>query len=109
LSDAVAMRLPVIVERNVWTLAHERYNTDWVLEQRFGMVVSSFSRIVPAVAQMLDAETYRAVRERTAADRNRAIFEIPDPLAKILAQNTPGGLVTAASCGQFACAAPASA
>src|SRR5260370_40089823 len=28
--QAVGMRLPVIVERNAWTLAHERYNADWI-------------------------------------------------------------------------------
>src|SRR5258708_12209049 len=33
ISEALAKRLPVIVQRNAWTLAHERYNADWV-EQR---------------------------------------------------------------------------
>src|SRR5256714_5962436 len=33
LSEAIAMGLPVIVERNAWTLPQERYNADWVLEQ----------------------------------------------------------------------------
>ena len=32
ISEAVAMRLPVIVERNAWTLPQERYNADWVRE-----------------------------------------------------------------------------
>jgi UDP-N-acetylglucosamine:LPS N-acetylglucosamine transferase len=33
ISEALAMRLPVIVERNAWTLAHERYNADWIEER----------------------------------------------------------------------------
>jgi UDP-N-acetylglucosamine:LPS N-acetylglucosamine transferase len=107
LSEALAMRLPVIVERNAWTLAHERYNTDWVREQGFGIVVSSFSRITAAVRQMLDADTFRGLRERTAADCNRAVFEIPDLLAGFL----KGPLPTSAhaSSDEFGCIAPASA
>jgi 1,2-diacylglycerol 3-beta-galactosyltransferase len=88
LSEARAMRLPVIVERNAWTLAHERYNTDWVEQEGFGIVISSFSRIAEAVNRMLDRETYRALRER-AADNNRAVFEIPHLLARILASKAP--------------------
>ena len=38
-SEAVAMRLPVIVERNAWTLPQERYNAEWVLEKQLGLVV----------------------------------------------------------------------
>ena len=34
LSEAVAMHLPVIVERNAWTLPQERYNADWVREHQ---------------------------------------------------------------------------
>ena len=32
ISEAVAMGLPVIIERNHWTLPQERYNADWVEE-----------------------------------------------------------------------------
>ena len=92
LSEALAMRLPVIVERNAWTLAHERYNTDWVLEQGLGIVVSNFSRISAAVQHLLEPSTYRSLRERTAAHHNRAVFEIPDLLAQVLAQSMPRGL-----------------
>src|SRR5262249_8651483 len=52
-------------------------------------VVSSFAKIATAVNRMLDANAYRGFRERAAADRNRAVFEIPDLLAKILRQS-PG-------------------
>ena len=38
-SEAVAMKLPVIVERNAWTLPQERYNADWILENHLGLVV----------------------------------------------------------------------
>jgi UDP-N-acetylglucosamine:LPS N-acetylglucosamine transferase len=34
ISEALAMRLPVVVESNAWTLAHERYNAEWIVEQQ---------------------------------------------------------------------------
>ena len=30
ISEALVMGLPVIVERNAWTMVQERYNTDWI-------------------------------------------------------------------------------
>ena len=50
ISEAVAMGLPVIVERNIWTLPQERYNADWVLERNAGMVLPNFRGIGAAVA-----------------------------------------------------------
>ena len=84
ISEAVAMRLPVIVERNAWTLAHERYNADWIEEQKVGIVVSNFSKVAEAVRQMLQPETYHRYRSNAAGIRNSAVFEIPDLLGKIL-------------------------
>ena len=49
ISEAVAMRLPVIVERNIWTLPQERYNADWVLERKAGLVLPNFRGIRGAV------------------------------------------------------------
>ena len=82
ISEAVAMGLPVIVERNIWTLPQERYNADWVLERKAGLVLPNFRGIRGAVEQLLrDLPRYQdAVRQI----HNRAVFEIPDMLAKIL-------------------------
>jgi len=49
----------MIVQRNAWTLAHERYNADWVEEQQAGVVVSSFRGIFDAVKKLLEPECYR--------------------------------------------------
>ena len=55
ISEAMAMGLPVIIERNHWTLPQERYNADWVEEQGVGISLRSFKKqIVGAVEQMLD-------------------------------------------------------
>jgi 1,2-diacylglycerol 3-beta-galactosyltransferase len=83
ISEALAMRLPVVVERNAWTLVHERYNADWVLEQGVGIVVGSFSELASAVRELLDPVRYQAYRARAAAVRNSAVFEIPEMLAEI--------------------------
>jgi 1,2-diacylglycerol 3-beta-galactosyltransferase len=84
ISEAMAMKLPVIVERNAWTLPQERYNADWVREQGAGIVLSSFRDIVGAVEELLEPENYARYRAAVATQNNRAVFEIPDMLAKIM-------------------------
>jgi hypothetical protein len=82
ISEAVAMRLPVIVERNIWTLPQERYNADWVLERNAGLVLPNFRGIGGAVEDLLrNLPRYQAAVRQI---HNRAVFEIPDMLAKIL-------------------------
>jgi 1,2-diacylglycerol 3-beta-galactosyltransferase len=82
ISEAVAMKLPVIVERNAWTLPQERYNCDWVIENGAGVVLKNFRGIREATAKMIASlDQYRAAVEKI---HNRAIFEIPDMLASIL-------------------------
>jgi len=84
ISEALAMRLPVLVERNAWTLPQERYNADWIVEQQVGLVLRSYRFIVQAVAELLQAENYRRFHANAAAIENRAVFEIPQILEKIL-------------------------
>jgi hypothetical protein len=82
ISEAVAMKLPVIVERNAWTLPQERYNAEWVIENGVGVVLKNFGAIREAAAQMIASlDKYKAAVEKID---NRAIFEIPDMLAGIL-------------------------
>jgi 1,2-diacylglycerol 3-beta-galactosyltransferase len=84
ISEALAMQLPVIVERNAWTLPQERYNADWVREQGVGLVLDSFRGITQATAELLEPANYARFRTAVASQKNRAVFEIPDMLAKIL-------------------------
>jgi len=82
ISEAVAMGLPVIVERNIWTLPQERYNADWVLERNAGLVLPNFRGIRGAAEELLrDLPRYQGAVKQI---HNRAVFEIPDILAKIL-------------------------
>jgi 1,2-diacylglycerol 3-beta-galactosyltransferase len=81
ISEAVAMKLPVIVERNMWTLPQERYNADWVLEQGAGLVLPNFGHIKEAAARLLASlDEYRANVEKI---ENRAVFEIVEILASL--------------------------
>jgi len=84
ISEALAMHLPVIVERNAWTLPQERYNTEWILEQEVGLVLKSFRQIDDGLRQLLAPENFAKFRASAAAIKNRAVFEIPDILESLL-------------------------
>jgi hypothetical protein len=82
ISEAVAMKLPVIVERNAWTLPQERYNVDWVRERNAGIVLDNFRAVAAAVERLLGGlDAFRASVEQS---HNRAVFEIPEILKGIL-------------------------
>jgi Glycosyltransferase family 28 C-terminal domain/Monogalactosyldiacylglycerol (MGDG) synthase len=83
ISEAMAMHLPVIVERNAWTLPQERYNADWIREREVGLVLRNFRGIARAVAELLQPETFRRFHAATMRLNNRAVFEIPGILEKI--------------------------
>jgi 1,2-diacylglycerol 3-beta-galactosyltransferase len=89
-SEALAMRLPVIVECNAWTLPQERYNADWILEKEVGVVLRKFRNIGHAVGQMIEPATLARYRANAAALQNRAVFEIPAMLQKILEETRDG-------------------
>jgi UDP-N-acetylglucosamine:LPS N-acetylglucosamine transferase len=86
ISEALAMGLPVIVERNAKTLPQERYNAEWVLENEYGFVVKDFKDVAGAVKRLLEAETFARIRANAAAVQNCAVFEIPEILDGILAR-----------------------
>jgi hypothetical protein len=92
LSEALAMRLPVIVERNAWTLPQERYNADWILENEAGLVLHSFRGIERAVAQLIEPAALARYRRNVTAMKNQAVFEIPGFLNEILEQTRPGAV-----------------
>jgi 1,2-diacylglycerol 3-beta-galactosyltransferase len=83
ISEAVAMRLPVIVEANAWTLPQERYNAQWVREMGVGTVLPNFRGIARAVEELLEPEAYQRFRDATGRLENRAVFEIPGILERI--------------------------
>ncbi len=82
ISEALLMKLPVIVESNAWTLPQERYNAEWVRERGVGIVLPHLRGIAGAVQQMLGS--LEEFQKRVALIENRAIFEIPEFLASLL-------------------------
>lgn len=85
ISEAVAMGLPVLVEKNMWTLPQERYNAEWVEESGVGFVVENFKTgVVEAVRRVLDPSKHAELRTALARRDNRAVFEIPEILQTIL-------------------------
>ena len=83
ISEAVAMRLPVIVELNARTLPQERYNAQWVREMGVGTVLPDFRGIARAVEELLAPAAFQRFREATGRLENRAVFEIPGILEGI--------------------------
>lgn len=86
-AEAMVRRLPVILECNSWTLPQERYNTEWVREQRVGIVLKSFDEIVSGVRELLEPATLTEFQGNVGALNNRAVFEIPEIFAKLLGED----------------------
>jgi 1,2-diacylglycerol 3-beta-galactosyltransferase len=84
ISEAIHMNLPVIVRRNARTLPQERYNADWITENKLGLVIPSFREVGGAVRELLEPDRFREFHAAAAAIENRAVFEIPDILGEIL-------------------------
>ena len=88
ISEAVQQGLPVIVVDNAWTMPQERYNAEWVRENGLGVVHGSFRTIDRAVAQLLSGlDAFQANVRRID---NRALFEAPEILGRILEQASAG-------------------
>jgi 1,2-diacylglycerol 3-beta-galactosyltransferase len=84
ISEAIAMHLPVVVERNAWTLPQERYNSEWVKEKKVGIVLHNFREIVSGVEQLMQPGKLAEFRCNTQRLNNRAVFEIPEIFVKLL-------------------------
>jgi len=84
LSEAMAMKLPAIVERNAWTLPQERYNADWLLGRGAGIVLTNFRQIRGAVEKLLQPGELERMKANAAAVKNNAVFEIVEILGGLL-------------------------
>jgi 1,2-diacylglycerol 3-beta-galactosyltransferase len=89
ITEALAMRLPVIVDCNAWTMPQERYNAEWLIENQLGMVVKNWREVADAARRMLAPGALETYRTRAAKVENRAVFEIADWLETVLALQEP--------------------
>jgi UDP-N-acetylglucosamine:LPS N-acetylglucosamine transferase len=87
ISEAIQQGLPVIVVNNTWTMPQERYNAEWVSETRAGIVLDSFKDIRAGVDEVI--ARLPELRARVARIENRAIFEIPEILDRLLHADRP--------------------
>src|SRR5258708_2951795 len=87
IAEAMVRKLPVLIECNSWTLPQERYNAEWVAEKRVGIVLRNFREVVSGVQHMLDPATLADFRKNVDVLENRAIFEIPEILDKLLRES----------------------
>ena len=94
-SEALAMGLPVVVERNAWTLAQERYNATWVAEQEVGLVCRNFAHVAGPVREFFVPGRLERFRAKAAALRNHAVFEVPAILEAVLEHHPKGTGVVA--------------
>lgn len=84
ITEALAMKLPVIVDSNAWTMPQELYNAVWLEENRLGVVVKSWREIGGAVERLLAPGVLEGYRQRAARLDNRAVFEITGILEDVL-------------------------
>jgi len=69
------------------TLPQERYNADWVREQGLGLCAAQLPRHRPRRGRLLSPDRFAAFRTAAARQNNRAVFEIPGILERILRQS----------------------
>lgn len=84
ISEAIHLGLPVIVTKNILTLPQELYNAEWLVENELGLVLPNFGQIVSGVREMLQPETLAKYQSNARKVNNRAVFEIPEIIAKLL-------------------------
>ena len=87
LSEAVQMGLPVLVTRNAWTMPQERWNTEWVSRQGLGLVCRSFRQVGAATGELI--ARLPEFQAHVQQVRNRAVFDVPAILDRILAASRP--------------------
>lgn len=86
ISEALHCGLPVITVRNSWTLPQERYNAEWLAELGAGVTLGSHRQVGAAVASLLRGGQIERMKAAARRPSNRAVFEIPEILGKILAR-----------------------
>ena len=83
-SEAVAMKLPVITDCNTLSMFQERPSAEWIAENKIGIVVRDFRDINQAVAKLIQPETLTQYRANAAAINNQGVFEVVDILEQML-------------------------
>jgi UDP-N-acetylglucosamine:LPS N-acetylglucosamine transferase len=81
LSEAIQMGLPIITFKNASTMPQERFNTTWVTDHQYGLVIKKMRELPVAVSQLI--ESLPLFKERVSSVNNRAVYEVVDHLNRI--------------------------
>ena len=82
LSESIHMGLPVITFRNASTMPQERFNTAWVIEHQYGLVINKLRDLSDAVDKMI--ADLPAFKVRVSMTNNRAVFDVVEALDQII-------------------------
>jgi UDP-N-acetylglucosamine:LPS N-acetylglucosamine transferase len=86
LSEAIHMGLPVIAFKNASTMPQERFNTQWVTDHQYGLIISKLSDVPGGVESMIaELPLYK---KNVSSAHNRAVFEVVEALDRILNSTT---------------------
>lgn len=101
IAEAMISGLPVLVESNSSTLPQERFNAEWVMEMRVGVVVKTFRNVAPTVRSLLAPGRLEELRRNVKSQHNRAVFAIADFLDQLLQERnqTPADQTVQAGTG----------
>jgi Monogalactosyldiacylglycerol (MGDG) synthase/Glycosyltransferase family 28 C-terminal domain len=90
LSEALRRGLPVLTWMNAATMPQERYNAQWVREQGVGVVLSSPRQVREGLDRLMAGLPSYA--RAAARQDNRAVYEVVDLMARLLADSQQLGL-----------------
>jgi UDP-N-acetylglucosamine:LPS N-acetylglucosamine transferase len=82
LSEAIQMGLPIITFKSAATMPQERFNTSWVSDHQYGLVITKMRDLPCAVNQLIDS--LPLFKSRVSAVNNRAVYEVVEALNKIV-------------------------
>lgn len=84
LTEAIARGLPVVTTLNYKTMVQEVPNVEWVREHGLGAIIKNFKETGTAMKSLCKPDNYQAVKKCIGIIHNRAVFEVPEILDKIL-------------------------
>jgi UDP-N-acetylglucosamine:LPS N-acetylglucosamine transferase len=82
ISEALALGVPLVIEKNSGTLVQERYNADWVETHEVGVVTTDISNL-DAIMKVVTYGKY-TTNAQTKIPKNDALFKVTDLVRNLL-------------------------
>lgn len=81
--EGLAAKLPLLIDTRK-VILHEAHNVDWVERHGFGWRFNSNEELLARIEQFGSAEAYNLFKENVLAFNNKAIFEFPEIIKRIM-------------------------